>query len=216
MSLRLGNTVLAGFSANARRVVKHIPSCEESNQIVLDQKCSSKSYIDLYINKVAQDPDYFSLSADGYIITLSETLSAGNELVVKYWETLPTAGLATDEEFLNGSDLKSPSCKQIQDNIVRLISPDFNNYEEVKGEWTTDKKLYVMPFDGYIQAYFNSSDNSLTFAAGNEDMIIGVCGHVGGPIFLSPVLPAETTIYYWSEMNTTAESSFKVLRVKSN
>lgn len=216
MSLRLGDTILAGFSANARRLVKHIPSSEATNKVVLDTPCSSKTYIDLYINKIAQDPDYFELSDDGLTITLAETLTAGEEIVVKYWQTLPTAMLANDDEFARKSDVKAPTCKQVSDNVAAMIAPNFdlNSMIEVTESWTTTKKTYTMPVTGYIYTYFNDVNNYIMFAAGDENNIIGIGGSLGGPLVFTPLLKKGTIIYYWSGSDVTSGTLFKVIKAQ--
>lgn len=216
MSLRLGDTILAGFSANARRIVKHIPSSEATNVVVLDKPCSSKSYIDLYINKIAQDPDYFELSDDGLNITLAETLDIGDEIVVKYWQSLPTSMLANDDEFVSRSDVKAPTCKQLSDNVAAMIAPNFDldSMIEVTEPWSTTAKTYIMPVTGYIYTYYNEINNYVMFAAGDENNIIGIGGSLGGPLVFTPLLKKGTVVYYWSGSEVTSGAMFKVLKAQ--
>ena len=160
MSLALGHTIIArsGVSTNLKRIVESFTLSNNTDRIILSNPCDSAQNVSLYIDKIHQDPNFYSLNSDHVTLVFSETVESGCVITVDYWQTLPSGLVASDTECLDKTDLKALTPDQFfkfgigsVDLTNKLImKPRFDNIKlELKVTMSNDaetvEKTYEIP-----------------------------------------------------------------------
>lgn len=205
MSLALGSTIIArsGVSSNLRRIVESFTLSNPVDRIVLSNQCEASQNISLYIDKIHQDPSFYTLNTDGQTLVFAETVEAECFIVVEYWQTLPSGLTASDDEFINKSQLKAATPNQIFTYGIDLFTPDLSQAVDVIRESTDSYSTYTMPTNGFISFFFNSTTNNFYLMDNNERIVIGVCGKDYQKSLFSPLLKKGTILKFKTDSSET-------------
>lgn len=211
MSLALGHTIIArsGVSTNLKRIVESFTLSNNTDRIILSNPCDSAQNVSLYIDKIHQDPNFYSLNSDHITLVFSETVESGCVITVDYWQTLPSGLVASDTECLDKTDLKALTPDQFFKFGIDITAPNFSQAIDVTRQSTTTYTSYTMPFNGFCSFFFNSSTNNFYLMDESERVTIGICGKDYHKHFFSPLIKSGTVLKFKTDFNETV--TFQVI-----